>query len=317
MSIRASLISFLLRHTIKKQFSNFNDPVELRELANGGGSAELPAEVRLSDLDAGGIPAEWVDWSDVDESYADESEMGGSEIDGSEIDSSCVLLYFHGGGYVFGSPAGHRDLAWRLSQAAGVRVLMVGYRLAPENPFPCAVDDATNSYRWLLDQGFGPDHIFVGGDSAGGGLAMALMVNLKNLGLPQPKAAVLISPWVDLASTGDSVKTNSEADAMLSPEALSRMAHYYLGDRDPKAPLASPLYADLSGLPPMHVLVGSTEVLLSDSESLVDEVTKVGGSATISIWPKMPHVFPLLAARIPEGKEAVTEIGEFLKAAKS
>ncbi len=292
MSLRASFVSFVLRRTIKKQMATFDDPAEVRDQANRP-SGKVPAEVVRDVVDANGVTAEWVSWP------------------GCERDK--VLLYFHGGGYVFGGPDSHRNIAWRLSREVGVRVLVVDYRLAPENVFPAAVEDATASYRWLLDQGIEAERIAVAGDSAGGGLAVSLMVNLKNLGLPLPKVAALLSPWVDLAMTGESAERNAEADAMISPAAITKFATAYLGESDPKAPLASPIYADLAGLPPTYVVVGSTEVLLSDSETLVEKIKSAGGQADIKIWPKMPHVFPILAGTIPEAGKAIEDIGEFVR----
>ena len=256
---------------------------------------KIPENVSTETVDAGGVPAEWVTIAGVSNDH--------------------VMLYLHGGGYVFGGPDSHRDLAWRLAKECGIRVLVADYRLAPEHPFPGAVDDATACYRWLLAEGYIADNLVVAGDSAGGGLSVALMVNLRNLGLPLPKAAVLISPWTDLSGSGESMKTNADADPMLAPAAIDRFARYYLGDRDPQAPLASPVFADLSALPPMFVLVGSTEVLLSDSERLVERVNEAGGKASLDIWPRMPHVFPLLAGLIPEGRKAVSDIGEFVRGA--
>lgn len=295
MSIRASLINFLLRHTIKKQFAGMEDAAAFRAQMASAPTQKIPVEVEVEQVDAGGVPAEWVTWP--------------------ESQGDAALLYFHGGGYIFGNPEGHRDLAWRLAREGKLRVLMVDYSLAPEHPFPAAVDEATASYKWLLEEGYGAEKIVVAGDSAGGGLSAALMLNLKNLGLPQPAAAVLISPWLDLAMTGESIESNARADSMLSIEALTKSASMYLGDRDPKAPLASPLYGDLSDLPPVMVLVGNIEILLSDSERFVARVNETGGTATLSIWPGMPHVFPVLAARLPEGKQAVSEIAEYLEQA--
>lgn len=292
MSIRASLLSLFMRLTIKKQMATLDDPVAFRERPGGFGG-KMPESVKCTPVEADGVPAEWVEWPGAPEDSA--------------------ILYFHGGGYVFGDPDSHRDIAWRLARESGSKVLVVDYRLAPENLFPAAVDDATFIYRWLLEQGVAPDRIAVAGDSAGAGLAVALMVNLKNLGMALPKVAVLMSPWVDLAMTGSSMLSNAKSDAMLSPEALSIFAAYYLGETNPKAPLASPVYADLSGLPPTLVLVGSTEVLLSDSETLVEKINTTGGSARLSVWPKMPHVFPILASILPEGKKAVLDMGEFLR----
>ncbi len=304
MSVRAAFISFVMKHTIKKQMGKLEDVVLLREQMSGSGLAPAtPPEVALESVSCSGVNAEWVTWTGNE---AEQKEEPPAEV------HKRVLLYFHGGGYVFGGPDSHRDLAWRLAREAGLRVLVVDYRLAPEHTFPAAVEDATTSYRFLLDNGYEAQNIVIGGDSAGGGLATALLVNLKNLGLPQPAKAVLISPWVDLAQTGQSMVDNADVDAMLSADALTKMAAHYLGGRDPRAPLASPLYADLSELPPVMVLVGSTEVLLNDATRLTEKIEAAGGQVELTVWPKMPHVFPLLAARIPEGKKAISDIARFI-----
>lgn len=292
MSIRASLVSLYLRRTLKKQMATFEDPVEMREQAKIPGT-RLPKEAAFEPVTAGGVPGEWVRWPD--------GRQG------------AVLLYLHGGGYVFGGPDSHRDLAWRLAKEAGVDVLVLDYRLAPEHCYPAALEDATAAYRWLLDEGFAAERVVVAGDSAGGGLAASLMVNLKAEGLPLPKASVLISPWADLAMTGPSMQANVKTDAMLSPEAISRFAAHYLSDTDARAPGASPIFADLSGLPPTYVIVGSGEVLLSDSETLVKHMTAAGGQAELKVWPNMPHVFPLLAAVVPEGRQAIVEMAGFIR----
>ena len=295
MSIRASILSFFLKRVVKKQFANIDDVVALRERmadsAKLGGS--IPNTVSTIPQTINGVPCEWVTLEDTDQNR--------------------VLLYLHGGGYVLGSPDSHRYLAWKLAEASGMRVLVVDYRLAPENPFPAAVDDATNCYRWLLDDGFNPKYIAIGGDSAGGGLAAATMVQLKNLGLPQPNCGILLSPWTDLSLSGPSIESNADADVMLTRGALEGMATHYLGERDRKAPLASPLFADLTGLPPLLIHVGSTEMLLSDAEQLAQKLTEHGGNSTLEIWPKMPHVFQMFGSRIPEGRKAITSLGEYLR----
>ncbi len=292
MSIRASLISFFMRHTLKKQMANFDDPEEVRGASSLPG-AKIPESVTVTAVDAGGVSAEWISPDTANEDSA--------------------LLYLHGGGYVFGGLDSHRDIACRLAQAAGVRTLLLDYRLAPEYRFPAALEDATAAYRWLLDGGHSADRLALAGDSAGGGLSVALMSQLKSLELPLPKAAVLMSPWADLANTGESVSRFAAKDAMISPQAVEKFASLYLGDQDPKHPLASPLYADLSGLPPIQVLVGSEEVLLSDSERLVAGIISAGGQADLAVWPKMPHVFPILAGVIPEGRRAVDDMSAFIR----
>ncbi|MCB1694296.1 MAG: alpha/beta hydrolase [Pseudomonadales bacterium] len=294
MSIRAAILRFVIRRTMKKQFANIGDVVAFRErmAASGNMMPDPPDNVSVVPVTAAGVPCEWITTDATDQNK--------------------VLVYLHGGGYVFGGPDSHRDVGWRLAEGARMRVLMVDYRLAPENPFPAAVEDATDCYRWLLDEGFKPSNIAIGGDSAGGGLTVATLVNLRNLGMPMPSAAILLSPWTDLSVSGDSVLQNADADPMLSRAALETMASHYLGDRDRRAPLASPLFADLRGLPPMLVQVGSTEVLLSDAERLTARVREAGGEAELEVWPNMPHVFQVFASRLPEGKQAIGKLSDFL-----
>jgi acetyl esterase/lipase len=164
----------------------------------------------------------------------------------------------------------------------------------------------------LLEQGYNAEDIALGGDSAGGGLAVALLLNLKNRGLPLPSRAVLLSPWVDLTLSGDSLATNLDTDVMLTPRGLTQMARFYLGGRDPRAPLASPLFGDLRGLPPLLVHVSDSELLLSDGQRLATTVESLGGHVELTIWPRMPHVFQVLAGRLPEGRQAIAALGEFL-----
>ncbi len=291
MSLRARLVSSVLRRTLKRQMASFDDHRAMRSRA-GASMGRTPREVAIETLDAGGVPAERVRWAGA----------GGDR----------VMLYLHGGGYVFGSPDSHRGLAWRLARTCGCDVLMADYRLAPEHPFPAAVDDAFAAYQWLLAQGNDPQHIIVAGDSAGGGLAVALMVKLKEEGVPLPAAAALLSPWTDLTLSGASVQTYAHADAMLSPESLRKFRDLYLGDADPASPLASPLFADLSALPPVYIAVGSTEVLRDDSQRLADALREAGGEVELELWPDMPHVFPLLSSLIPEGQQAIDHIAAFL-----
>ena len=296
MSIRASLINFMLKRTIKNQFASLDSDVSaFREqmAASNQFAPKIPEDVVTDNIDANGVACEWVSMGDA---------IGNK-----------VLMYLHGGGYVLGGPDSHRDLCWRLSEISGVRVLVVDYRLAPEHPFPAAVDDATSAYRWLLDEGYSASDIVIGGDSAGGGLAVAMMINLKNLGVKLPHGAILLSPWVDLSCSGDSIAAHASVDPMLSPVALEKFAAMYIGDLDRKAPLASPLFADLSGLPPMLIHVGSTEVLLSDAERLVSKLNEAGCEVVLEVWPKMAHVFQLFAGRVPEAREAVDKLGAFVK----
>ncbi|MGH7895420.1 MAG: alpha/beta hydrolase, partial [Candidatus Binatia bacterium] len=219
------------------------DPVALRAgMESMTGMIPLPADVWAEPTTVGDVPAEWVTATGADEDR--------------------VVLYLHGGAYVVGSVNTHRDLAGRISRASGARVLNVDYRLAPEHPHPAAVDDATSAYRWLVAEGYDAADLAVAGDSAGGGLTVATLVALRDANQPLPAAGVCLSPWVDLECTGESMTTKADVDPMVQREYLARMAKLYLADQDPRTPLATPLYADLSGLPPLYIQVGTAETLL-------------------------------------------------------
>lgn len=224
-----------------------------------------------------------------------------------------VFLYLHGGAYYMGSCTSHRDLAARLSRACGMRALVVEYRLAPEHPYPAAIEDAVAAYRALVDSGYAPSQIVIGGDSAGGGLTVATLLSLRDAGDVLPRAAVLLSPWTDLEGTGESMETRSAHDPWLSAEGVRAITGLYIGDLDPRTPLVSPIYADLHGLPPTLVHVGHDEVLLDDSRRLVDRLQVAGVDVTFKIWEGMWHVFQSFASQVPEGRQAIDEIGDFVK----
>jgi epsilon-lactone hydrolase len=222
------------------------------------------------------------------------------------------VLYLHGGGYVLGSIKTHRDLMGRISRAAKARVLGLDYRLAPEHPFPAAVDDSLTAYRWLLDQGLKPARIAVAGDSAGGGLAIATLVAIREAGLPMPAAGICLSPWVDMEGLGESMKTREQADPVVRRDMLVQMASAYLGKQDLRTPLAAPLYADLKGLPPLLIQVGDAETLLDDSNRLTQRARAAGVQVKLEVWPEMIHVWQLFASFLPEGQQAVDGIGQFI-----
>lgn len=253
----------------------------------------LPAGAKFEPTDASGIPAEWISFP--------------------QSDPSKVILYLHGGGYVLGSIETHRGLAARIAEATGTRSLLIDYRLAPETPFPGAVEDATTAYLFLRNLGFRPDQIAIGGDSAGGGLTFATLVGLKQQGHALPAAAFALSPWVDLEGLGGSMTTRAEADPMIAKEGLVAIGKLYLDDADPKTPLAAPLYADLTDLPPMLVQVGTAEVLLDDSIRIADRLRAAGGRVELRQFEDLVHVFQALAPMVPEALEAIDEIGAFLK----
>jgi len=224
-----------------------------------------------------------------------------------------VVLYLHGGGYISGSVRTHRTLAAHIARAADSHLLVIDYRLAPEHPFPAAVEDAVRAYRWLLGQGFSPQRLAVVGDSAGGGLAIAAMLALRESGDRLPAAGVCLSPWFDLALTGRTMETKEGADPMLHRPDLAFMAHHYLGSTDPRTPMASPLYGDLTGLPPILIQVGTDEVLLDDARTFAERACAMGVSIELDIWDDMFHVWQFSAGFVPEAARAVEKIGRFLR----
>jgi monoterpene epsilon-lactone hydrolase len=231
---------------------------------------------------------------------------------GPDADESRVLLYLHGGGYLLGSIATHRSLAARIAEAAGIRALIIDYRLAPEHPFPSALEDAVAAYDFLLGQGFAPERIAIGGDSAGGGLAIATLVSLRDSSRRLPGATIALSPWTDLEATGESILTR--ADPMLgSKDDLLATASLYLNGADPRTPTASPLYADLAGLPAIAIQVGTAEKLLDDSTRIADRIRSAGGQVELEVFEDLIHVFQSLAPHVPESLEAIGKLGSFLK----
>lgn len=225
-----------------------------------------------------------------------------------------VVLYLHGGGYVIGSPRSHRHLAAAIAAAGQASALLLDYRLAPEHPYPAAVDDATAAYRWLVDQGIAPGHIVIGGDSAGGGLTVATLLALRDARLPLPAGGVCISPWVDLTCSGGSYRTKAAVDPIVTRTGVEEMARAYLGGSAARTPLASPLFADLRGLPPLLVHVGSDEVLLDDAVQLADRARSAGVDATLEVWDRMIHVWHWFLPMLDEAQAAVDGIGRFTRA---
>lgn len=255
--------------------------------------APLDEDVKCEKVDAGGIPGEWIS---TPESVAER-----------------VILYLHGGGYVLGSINTHRPMISRISRAAGARALAIEYRLAPENPFPAAVEDAVIGYRWLISVGVDPAKLVVAGDSAGGGLTVATLIALRDAGEPLPAAGVCISPWVDMEGLGKSMTTKTKVDPMVQREGLVMMAKAYLGDADPRTPLAAPIYADLTGLPPLLIQVGTAETLLDDATRLAERAKSASVDVVLEPWEEMIHVWHAFAVMLPEGQQAIERIGEFVR----
>ena len=256
-------------------------------------SLPLDDDISTEKVGAGGVAAEWV--------VAPEAQDGR------------VLLYFHGGGYVFGSMRTHRIILAHLSRAAQARVLGLDYRLAPEFPFPAPVEDAVAAYRWLISNGTNPKKIVLAGDSAGGGLTIAALVALRYLGEPMPAAGVGISPWTDMEATGESFVTNAEVDPMVTRDGIHNIATTYLAGKDPRSPLASPIYADLTGLPPLLLQVGSIETLLDDTSVLAERAREAGVEVEVDVWDDMPHVWHHFAPILPEARQAIQRIAEFMR----
>jgi acetyl esterase/lipase len=229
-----------------------------------------------------------------------------------QSDSNRVVFFLHGGGYIAGGPALYRQVTWRIAEAARAAVFAIDYRLAPEHPFPAAIDDAFAAWRALLAEGFDPRRCVLLGDSAGGGLALALALKLRDEQIPTPAAIVAISPWTDLAITGLSAQAGA-SDPMLNASELAPMAAQYLAGADPRNPYASPLYGDPHGLPPTLIQVGSDEVLRDDAIRMATRLKDAGCAVTLEVWPRMPHVWHAFAPIMPEARRAIVRIGEFVR----
>jgi len=253
-----------------------------------------PSDVKVERVNAPVAPAEWL--------RPPSAEPGR------------VVLYLHGGGYVIGSPRSHRHLAAAIACAAGASALLLDYRLAPEHPFPAAVEDATAAYRWLLDQAIAPERIVIAGDSAGGGLTVATLLALREARVPLPAGGVCISPWVDLTCSGASYATKADADPIVRRTGVEEMAQAYLGATSPRTPLASPLFANLRGLPPLLIHVGSDEVLLDDAVQLAERARAAGVDVTLDIYERMIHVWHWFLPMLDEAQTAVEAIGRFVRA---
>ena len=275
----------------------FTQPTEAVRTAWDEFGATIPeysSDVRIESVNTGSASCEWV------------------TLPGS--DRGRVILHFHGGGYVIGHPSGYRNYNARVAEAAGARVLAVDYRLAPEHPHPAAIEDTLGAYRWVLDQGIAPENVGFHGESAGGGLVMGTMLAAKQQGLPLPGAAIAVSPWIDLTLSGDSHDYNRDAEVMMGPSLLAPWAEAYLDGADPKTPTASPLFGDLEGLPPTYLLVGSTEILLDDARAMFMKLSRSGVDTTIDVAHELPHVWPVFAYQLPEGRSAIQKMGAFFRA---
>jgi epsilon-lactone hydrolase len=280
---------------IRTVYSSWNRDTSVARMRNDwdaafGGTA---APVTCERVPAGGVDGEWISPADAPDDKA--------------------ILYFHGGGFRIGSVASHRDLIAQIALASGCRVLAINYRLAPEHRFPAALDDALVAYGWMLDRGLKSDNIAFAGDSAGGNLVLSAMLALRERGFPLPVTAVLMSPWTDLAATGASYVSRAEADPIHQRSMILALAKSYLGGQgDPYDPLVSPLYADLAGLPPLLIQVGDRETVLDDSVMFADLARAAGVDVSLEVWDGMIHVFQMFGAELPEARQAIASIAQFL-----
>ena len=291
-SLRARIFNVYLKTAMKSKPLHLVDPAVLRAGTDKIAPRRTPAGVTLEIVSDGAVAGEW---------HRPENAAPGRTI-----------LYFHGGGYVFGSAKSHRGLTFKLAQDARADIFSVDYRLAPEHPFPAAVDDAVAAYQWLLDGGAQSESIIVGGDSAGGGLSLALLLRCKALGLPRPAAAFLYSPFTDLAATGSSLETNEASDVMFKKIYIAEGAKRYIGAADPKDPLVSPLYGDLGGLPPVLTFVSDNEALYDDSKRLHDKLLAAGVDSALIVERGLAHVWPIFYPRFPEAGRTIKQTADFI-----
>ncbi|HLJ63700.1 MAG TPA: alpha/beta hydrolase [Stellaceae bacterium] len=293
MSWQNRVISLFLKFRVKRLTKREPDIAKIRNRPFL--KARLAPGWRIQETTTPPLKGEWIE-----------------AVDQSGDNRARTLLYFHGGGYFFCSPKTHRPITVALATGAKARTFALDYALAPEHRFPAAVEDAVAAYRGLIAQGVPPARLVLGGDSAGGGLALATLVALRDAGDKLPAGAVLFSPWTDLAGTGRSLITNTKSDVMFHGEGIVRGARIYLGDAAPTHPLASPLYADLAGLPPLFIQASDSEVLLDDSTRLAAKASDAGVSVSFMAWAGLPHVWQIFAGILPEARAALREATDFI-----
>jgi len=291
VSLQARLSVWIIKWRVKRRLKGVRDYRVARKILRPD-PFKVPPTVQISPTHLGGI--------------------AGERLEGQSPGES-VLLYLHGGGYFACSAETHRPITAFYTRE-GFRVFAPDYRLAPENRLPAAVKDVVAFYRALLSAGYNANRIVVAGESAGGGLVLSLLLALRDAAVPLPAAATLFSPWTDLAATGESMRTNTKRCAMFDGAGVAFSARYYLGDTDPRHPLASPLYADLAGLPPLLIHVGADEVLLDDSTRLAERARAAGVSVELKIWPVVPHAWQLAPHMIPEARQSLRESSAFFRA---
>jgi monoterpene epsilon-lactone hydrolase len=293
ISFRARIIRFVSKQLFKRlnPDSNVKAVRRLFEKAQAGKRVAKGVAMRHATIE--GVACEWL----IPEGCED----------------APILYYLHGGAYMMGSPATHRQMLSFIAREAGVRALLPDYALAPENPFPAGLHDCLAVYHGLLAAGANARHIMVGGDSAGGGMTMAMLVSLRDAGDDLPAATILLSPWLDLSASGESMKTRKEKDPWFRPDFMEKIARKYAPEGDLDYPLVSPVFADATGLPETLIQVGDHEILLSDSTRLSDNISAAGGKVTLQVWPEMWHVFQFFVKLMPESRRAIDDIAKFIR----
>ncbi len=294
-SLRSRIVGLVLRWRLKPKFTaeHFDEARFRRWLDREMGRKRTTTGVAIRAAEDAPVAGEW------------------NVPDGVSADA--CLLYLHGGGYLFGSPLSYRSFTTQLAYRAGMRVFVPDYRLAPENPFPAAVDDALATYRWLLDQGLESANIVLAGDSAGGGLSLALVHALKQHQLPLPAAVITLSPYADLLATGESLDSQSDSCVMFTGESIRRAAAIYLDGADGSSPLASPLYGDFSDFPPMRIYASDNEVLRDDALRVAETAAEAGADVELEVWRGQPHIWPIFYPLLPEADRTIVEMGRFAR----
>ncbi|HEX7388526.1 MAG TPA: alpha/beta hydrolase [Acidiphilium sp.] len=291
-SFAACVLDPVLRFQVKRRLARATEPKHLRGAFGGGASMPAPRGVRITPAIIG-VGGEWV-----------EPATGPAP--------TMILLYLHGGAYITCSPRSHRPITGGFARR-GVRVFAPEYRLAPEYPYPAALEDGLAAWAALLEQGIAPERLAIGGDSAGGGLALAVLLKARRDGLPMPACAVLFSPWTDLAATGASIVRNARRDPMIVGDRVAECGAYYLAGADPRDPFASPLYGDPAGLPPLMIHVGESEVIRDDSLRFDAKARAAGVASMLRIRPGVPHAWPIFAGFLPEARRTLDESAAFIR----
>jgi len=293
MSIQAKIAALMMRYQMRDFYKDLSIEVQRAKMTKYAKAMKLPANVTCEPAKGSPVPAEW--------------------ITSPNLGQDRILLYLHGGAYYLSYDNPHRNLVARLGRGAGMRSLVVDYRLAPEHPYPAALEDVTDTYQWLLEKGYLSHNIAIAGDSCGGGLALSTLLRLRDTGLPFPTAVVCISPWVDLTGSGLSMKSKAKADFINIPEHMKTNAKNYAGEHDLKTPFISPLFADLTGFPPLLIQAATRDILLDDATHLAEQAHRAKVNVTLEVWDGMFHVFQLGAGFVPEAQKAVDNVADFLR----